>query len=98
MATIQLPKPLEITEIHDRVSWVVRGFWDYYGDWFHLDSDIQHSEALKIKYAALESLLSLAHAQSRNNHEIQWLEIQMKNILQQLSKSPQKNSAGCYLT
>lgn len=37
MATIQLPERLDMTQIHGRISWAVRGLWDYYGGWFHFE-------------------------------------------------------------
>lgn len=37
MAAIELPRQLDMTQIHGYVSWAVRGLWDYYGGWFHFE-------------------------------------------------------------
>jgi alkyl sulfatase BDS1-like metallo-beta-lactamase superfamily hydrolase len=38
MDEIKLPKELAVPQNHGKVSWTVRGIWEYYADWFHFDA------------------------------------------------------------
>ena len=37
MAEIDLPKGIELSQTHGRVSWAVKSIWEYYATWFHYD-------------------------------------------------------------
>ncbi len=38
MEEIQLPPHLALNQTHGKVSWGVRGIWEYYSTWFHFDA------------------------------------------------------------
>ncbi len=38
MEEVKLPKELELSQEHGRVSWAVKSIWEYYATWFHFDT------------------------------------------------------------
>lgn len=38
MKQVRLPPHLSLNQTHGKVSWAVRGIWEYYATWFHFES------------------------------------------------------------
>ena len=38
MDEIKLPAHLAVPQNHGKISWTVRGIWEYYADWFYFDA------------------------------------------------------------
>ncbi len=78
MKEIVLPKELEVTQIHGRVSWAVKSIWEYYSTWFHFESTTElypvPASVVRSEIAALAGVDALArkaaiHVDARRNVE-----------------------------
>ena len=85
MREIELPKHLELSQVHGRVSWGVKSIWEYYATWFHFDRTTElypvpasavHSDLVQLAGAPALVASAAAHLEAgRPVHALHLLEV-----------------------